>query len=99
MKNTILVIFLSLWIFSILAPAVIAVVDKDESSLVLFCHSEEEPQENGKKDTAEEKIVPDEFQKDIYSQFGEQVVPIDGQLLLSSLHEEEIHLPPPEPFI
>ena len=42
--------------FSIMAPAVITLLDTGEQSVVVLCHNEEEQQESGEKDKVEEKI-------------------------------------------
>ena len=96
MKNTILFGFISLWIFSIVVPAAITIADRGEQSIVLMCHTEEEPQESGKKDKLEEKFVADEYLQEAFSIIIESTRPDEWLLTLDSSHILEIHLPPPE---
>ncbi len=47
---------LAVWLFAIIAPPVISLVNSEERVYISFNQNEEE-QEQGKKDTSEEKIV------------------------------------------
>ncbi len=99
MKNLILVGFLSLWIFSIVTPSVMAIVDKGESSLLLLCHNEEEQKEADKKDKLEEKIIPEANRKELFPDQQNKSDLFGRHLLSNTGHIEEIPLPPPEHYI
>ena len=96
MKNVILLGFLTLWIFSIVAPAALSIMDRGESSVILLCHTEEEPQESGKKDKLEEKFVADESYQETFPDIVEIKRPDEWLFTVDSSHILEIHLPPPE---
>ena len=96
MRIAILVSFLSLWIFSIVAPSIIAVVDKGQDTVWMFCHTEEEKQESGEKDKFEEKIIPDSSLKLATALLAENCSPFNQIISLNSCHIQEILLPPPE---
>ena len=96
MRNFIIVGFLSMWIFSILTPSVIAIVNKGQDAIVVIWHNEEEQQESGKKDSLEEKIIPNVKHQITVSHLMEEFVPSDINDQHSSNHIVEIHLPPPE---
>ena len=99
MRNSILAGFLSLWIFSIVIPSAIAIVDKGEQSILVLSHKEEEKHETEKKDTVEEKIVTESSNGYTVSSFGENSTRLDWYVLNYSFHIEEIPLPPPEHLI
>ena len=96
MRNQILVGFLSLWVFSILAPSVITLASNGEETLMILCHNEEEQQETGKKDSVEEKIIPEYKDPNSLTHHTEDIVPGDKYTQHSSNYVVEIHLPPPE---
>lgn len=96
MRSTVLFGILSLWIFSILAPSVITIANQGEEVLLVLCHNEEEQQETGKKDSVEEKIIPEVKYHVPGSGTFENFDPRYNYTLHSSNHIAEIHLPPPE---
>ena len=96
MRTAILVSFLSLWIFSIVAPSIIAIVDKGQDTVWMFCHTEEEKQESGEKDKFEEKIIPESNVKLSTALLAENRSPFNQIIPLNSCHIQEILLPPPE---
>ena len=96
MRLAILTAFLSLWIFSILAPAAFTIMNKGEDTVMILCHKEEEQQENGEKDKFEEKIIPEEKFRVETAFLSENKMPINKLVPLNSYHIQEIHLPPPE---
>ena len=96
MRLAILTGILSLWIFSILAPAVITIVNKGEDTVMILCHNEEEQKESGEKDKFEEKIIPENNIRFETALFSETNSPYNKLINLNSCHILEIHLPPPE---
>jgi len=96
MRISILIGFFSLWILSIIAPAMITFLDSGEQSVVVLCHNEEEQQEAGEKDKLEEKILQERFYKVVFSDQWENTAPIDWYWHINSGHVQEIPLPPPE---
>ena len=96
MRLLILTGFLTLWIFSLMAPAIITIVHKGEETVMIFWHNEEEQQESGKKDKLEEKIIPENSFKLVTAYFAKNTMPINKITPLNSSHIQEIHLPPPE---
>ena len=99
MRFAILVSFLSLWIFSIVAPSIIAIVEEGQESVWVFCHTEKEQQETGEKDKFEEKIMPEYFHRLLTAYALVNRVPINQLIYLNSSHIQEILLPPPERII
>ena len=96
MRSAILACFLSLWIFAIVAPSIITIVDKGQESVLIFNHTEEEQQESGEKHKFEEKIVPDNIRSLATTFEAEKRTPINTFISLNSSHIQEIFLPPPE---
>ena len=96
MRPFILVGFLSLWIFCIITPSVLTIVSKGEETIMVLSHKEEEQQETGKKDTVEEKIIPQANQHALESDLAEEAVHGHKYSRHSSSHILEIPLPPPE---
>ena len=96
MRLAILTGFISLWIFSILAPAVFTIANKGEDTVMILCHNEEEKQESGEKDKFEEKIFPENNAKFETALLAETTSPFYNIISLNSCHIQEIHLPPPE---
>ena len=99
MRLAILVSFLSLWIFSIVAPSIIAIVEEGAESVWVFYHTEEEQQESGEKDKFEEKILPEYFHRLLTAYASVNHVPMNKIIYLNSSHIQEIFLPPPERII
>lgn len=52
---------LAIWLFAIIAPSVITLVNEEERVYISFNQNEEE-QEQGKKDDSEEKIVQESLE-------------------------------------
>ena len=99
MRVAILFGFLSLWIVSIVVPSVIAIVDKEQESVWMLSHTEEEKQESGEKDKFEEKIVPESDERYIFALLNENQSSIESNTFFYSSHIQDIFLPPPEPMI
>ncbi len=96
MRNTLLIGFLTLFLVSILAPAMETMLSENEENVVVLSHTEEEQQESEKKDTSEEKIIPDYFHSLILSWQTDFLEPTIAKKYLNSNHIPEIPLPPPE---
>lgn len=57
-KNRVLFILLGLWLFAIMAPSVVTLIDVDKT-IVVSNLNEEEQQEQGKKDFDEQQLAND----------------------------------------
>ena len=99
MRLAILSGFLSLWMFSIIAPVVITLVSEGEDTVVILCHNEKEQKESGEKDKFEEKIIPESNFRLMLAYYAENGSPIDNITSYNSCHIKEIPLPPPEHLI
>lgn len=99
MRLAILTGFLSLWMFSIIAPVVVTLVSEGEDTVLIFCHNEKEQKESGEKDKFEEKIIPESNFRLAMAYSVENRSPIDNISPYSSCHIKEIPLPPPEHLI
>ena len=99
MRKVALVGFLSLWIFSILAPSVMVIMDSDQQEIWVIYHSEEEQKESDTMDSFEEKIIADDtFSMDFYQQ-SEMPQLADMYQLGDFSHVDEVIIPPPEHLI
>ncbi len=90
-------VLLSLWLFAIVAPSVITLIDVDNPVLVTNLN-EEEHQESGKKSQLEEKILNN-------GRFDFSLIAQSKKSMLGHYHSSgpiehtiEILLPPPEPI-
>ena len=96
MRTAILASFLSLWIISIVVPSIIAIADKGQETVWVFCHTEEEQQKSGEKDKFEEKIIPESDVKLAIALISGNASPFNQIIPINSCHIQEILLPPPE---
>ena len=97
MRLSIILGFLSLWLFAIVMPAVVAIADMDNSALMEICHKEkEEKQESEKKDNAEEKMLSDDFDKIHISVYTAYASGDYRYNMKACNHVLEILSPPPE---
>ena len=88
-------LLLFLWLFTIFAPTALTLFGGDEQ-LVVNTISEEEQQEQGKKDKTEEKIINDSYSDySFLAQLFREA--LDNSNTLDFMdYMEEILLPPPE---
>ncbi|MGB6154223.1 MAG: hypothetical protein WBG48_19735 [Pricia sp.] len=89
------ILLLSLWLFAIVAPSVMTLVD-DENPVLVTNLNEEEQQESGKKSQVNEKIMND-------GHFDFSLIAHSKKAILGDYHSlghieytVEILLPPPE---
>lgn len=95
MKGFAQVVLLCLWLFALVAPCVITLIDNENPVLVINLN-EEEQQESVKKSFAKEKIINDgHFDVSHMAQF-QRVVLGDYYSVGHIEHTLEILLPPPE---
>ncbi len=95
-RKPIVCFFLGVWLFAIIAPPAISLVLADEQIEISINVNEEEKQEEGKKDSQEEKIVPEpSLYFGLSSMELKKAFTPRHKLRIPLLHRE-IHLPPPE---
>ncbi len=95
MKGFAQIVLLFLWLFAIVTPSIITLVDDDNPVLVTNLN-EEEQQESGKKSQANEKIINDgHFDFSLIAQSQEAILG-DYNSIGHVEHTIEILLPPPE---
>jgi len=94
-KNFARTTLLTLWLFAIVAPSVITLMDV-ENPVIVTNLNEEEQQESGKKTQGEEKIVKDSFYD--FSLIAQAKKSVRGDYFSGNNFEHtiEILLPPPE---
>lgn len=95
-RQNILLTLLFVWIFAILAPPVISLINDDGNAVITINLNEEEQQEQGKKSQDEEKIVK-ENAVDLSFLANVKKGKTDNFYVMSLTdHTVEILLPPPE---
>lgn len=95
MKYYALLILFTLWLFAIVAPSVITLMDVDNPILVTSLN-EEEQQKSGKKSPSEEKIISEgHFDFSLIAQSRRAILG-DYYPIGHIDHTIEILLPPPE---
>ena len=95
MKNLVHLTLLAFWLFAIVAPSAVTLMDVD-NPIVITNLNEEEQQETGKKTPSEEKIANSNILN--YSLIARYKKTIMGHYYLITHidHTSEILLPPPE---
>ena len=94
MKDLARITLLFLWLFAILAPNVVTLMDVDNPVMVLNLN-EEEQQENGKKTQGEEKIFNESFFNLSLIAKTKKSTSAIHNFLGHKEHVSEILLPPP----
>jgi len=95
-RSHILFVLLSLWIFAIVAPPIITLLNKDLKSVVSINLNEEEPHEQGKKSVDQQLIITqNNSNHSLFSNFRNPVLDAIDHFKRSNL-ALEIILPPPE---
>jgi len=94
-KNFACITLLSLWLFAIVAPSVITIMDV-ENPVIVTNLNEEEQHESGKKTQDEEKIVNENIYDFSLIAQSRRSVMGDYHPLGHLQHTIEILLPPPE---
>lgn len=88
-------VLLAIWLFAVIAPPVITLVNEEERVYISFNQTEEE-QEQGKKDNSEEKIVQETLEyADLLSLRTTRKFKSDNNNQATAFFLE-IPLPPPE---
>lgn len=77
----------------------LSIFSKGEETIMVLCHKEGEQQETAKKDSLEEKIIPESNQHILESDRADKSIPEDKYTTHSISHIMEIQLPPPERII
>jgi len=97
MKSFARISLLVLWLFAIIAPSVITLIDVD-NPIVVTNLNEEEQEESVKKTQAEEKFVHEKLCD--FSLIANTLKSVTGNYYLISHidYTSEIILPPPEPI-
>ncbi len=98
-KPIIFVALISLWLFAVLAPPVIALMDSSSKTLVMGSLNEEEHQEQGKKEIDEKDILLHKAFSFLSSLPGEKAITCNFCVVGYPDHTKEIYLPPPEHII
>ncbi|MDV7137807.1 hypothetical protein R3X28_02920 [Maribacter sp. TH_r10] len=96
-KSNILITLLVVWIFAIVAPSVLTLIDTD-NPVVITNLTEEEQQETGKKSQAEEKYV--QMNIALFSPLSPLKNSSIGSYYYNGINNIplEIPVPPPEPL-
>lgn len=94
-RNFARITLLTLWLFAIVAPSVITLMDV-ENPVIITNLNEEEQQESGKKTQDEEKIVNENIYDFSLIAQSKKSVRGDYHPLSHLQHTIEILLPPPE---
>ncbi len=95
MKSIVLIIISSVWILGTLTPPILSLFS-DDNNFICLNMTEEEPQEEEKKDLGEEKIISNCNQ---YASINGQ---INGRILFIDISKDEVSnsaeilLPPPK---
>ena len=95
-RTAIIISLITFWLFSIVAPSVISLVNDGESIIISLNLNEEEQQESSKKDDNEEKIILENWLAQIQFSIYEKSQYSEIEKINFSSHSIEIPLPPPE---
>ena len=95
-RSAIIATLIGIWLFAIVAPSVITLVNKGESILISLNLNEKEQQEQSKKDDKEEKILLENWLAQVQLSLHEKSPYLEMEKINSSTHSIEIPLPPPE---
>ena len=96
MRSVVLTSLLAIWLFAVFAPSTVVLMGGESSVLVSYSFGEDEKQEQEKKDTSEEKLVPNILNGFLAQMLLRKGSLTDNYLLGNSNHLPEIPLPPPE---
>jgi len=95
-RFAIIATLIGIWLFAIVAPSVITLVNNEESILISLNLNEEEQQEQSKKDDKEEKILLENWLAQTELSQQEKSLFLDIEKIIFSTNSIEIPLPPPE---
>jgi hypothetical protein len=95
-RTAIITSLITFWLFSIVAPSVISLVNNEENIIVSLNLNEEEQQESSKKDDNEEKIILENWLAQNHFSLHEKSQYLEIEKINFSSHSIEIPLPPPE---
>lgn len=94
-RHFILITLLSLWIFAIVAPTVITLVDRNQKSVVISTLNEEEHQKQGKKEVGKKEIAFEYFRNQGLLAFQNKKNPCELSMVWPMDRALEILVPPP----
>lgn len=97
-RFNILIVLLSVWIFAILAPPIITLMNDDGNAVISMNVTEEEQQEQGKKNHGEKLILENSSPGAYHLSHLLNLGFYDFYLLGHYDRNSEIVLPPPEPI-
>jgi hypothetical protein len=95
-RSAIIVTLIGIWLFAIVAPSVISLVNNGESIIISLNLNEEEQQEQSKKDDKEEKILLENWLAQTELSQQEKSLFLEIEKIIFSANSIEIPLPPPE---
>lgn len=95
-KTAIITSLITIWLFTIVAPSVISLVNDGESIIISMNLNEEEQQEQSKKDDKEEKILLENWLVQTELSQQEKSLFLEIEKIIFSANSIEIPLPPPE---
>lgn len=95
-RPNILLTLLFVWIFAILAPSVISLINDEGNTVISINLNEEEQQEQGKKNQSEEKIVKENLTDYSFLAAVKKAKTHNFYFMALTDHTVEILLPPPE---
>ena len=95
-RHFILFTLIFLWIFAIVAPTVITLVDRNPKSVVISTLNEEEHQKQGKKDVGEKEIAFESFRNQGLFAFQNKKNPCESATVWPMDRALEILVPPPQ---
>lgn len=95
-KTAIITSLITIWLFTIVAPSVISLVNDGESIIISLNLNEEEQQETSKKDDNEEKILLENWLAQTELSQQEKSLFLEIEKIIFSANSIEIPLPPPE---
>ncbi|WP_273273200.1 hypothetical protein [Maribacter polysiphoniae] len=97
-RLNILIVLLSVWIFAILAPPIITLLNDEGNAVISINITEEEQQEQGKKNLGEKLILENNSPSAYLLAHLQNLGFHDFYLLGHYDRNSEIVLPPPEPI-
>lgn len=95
-KSSILASLISIWLFAVFAPSIISYITHEESFFISVNLTDEEPQEQSKKDNSEEKTLLQYGVAHIGISPKERKFLSDQPETCISPYPIEIPIPPPE---
>ncbi|MEM7379707.1 MAG: hypothetical protein AAF361_00760 [Bacteroidota bacterium] len=95
-SKNVLFALLVVWLFAIFTPPVFVLISEDNNSFVSYSLTEEEQPEQEKKDTSEEKMIPEYTEIALFNSSDKRRLSEFYNIPEASNHAPDIALPPPE---